>query len=145
MLEHCVWANERMYGQMKNTSVDKEVVELFYHIVAAEEVWLCRINNQESSHISLWGSAALEDCERILKGNILKLEGLLHRLMEKDMPSVISYTNSKGKEYQSTLEEILTHIALHGQYHRGQINKKLRESGNEPVNVDFISYIRNEF
>jgi uncharacterized damage-inducible protein DinB len=145
MLEHSRWANERMYSHMKNTSVDKEVIELFYHIVAAEEVWLCRINHQESSHISLWGSTTLEDCEKMLKGNILKLEGLLHRLMEEDLPSVISYKNSKGKEYQSTIEEILTHIALHGQYHRGQINKKLRESGNEPVNVDFISYVRNEF
>jgi uncharacterized damage-inducible protein DinB len=31
---------------------------------------------------------------------------------------------------------------LHGQYHRGKINVLLRQSGAEPVLVDYIGYVR---
>jgi uncharacterized damage-inducible protein DinB len=40
--------------------------------------------------------------------------------------------NSSGKEFQNTLGDILTHVAIYNQHHRGQINFCLRGAGLEP-------------
>ena len=58
------------------------------------------------------------------------------------LEQIVSYKNSKGKEFNNSVRDILTHVALHGQYHRGQINLLLRANEFEPVNVDFITFVR---
>jgi len=55
---------------------------------------------------------------------------------------IISYKNSSGRAFQNSVRDVLMHVALHGQYHRGQINLQLRANGMEPVNVDFITFVR---
>ncbi|MGE7918037.1 DinB family protein [Viridibacillus sp. NPDC093762] len=66
----------------------------------------------------------------------------LTNLANTDLDKLISYKNSKGKECKNSVRDILTHVVLHGQYHRGQINSLLREKGIEPINVDFITFVR---
>ena len=38
--------------------------------------------------------------------------------------------------------DIVTHVALHGAYHRGQIAWVLRHGAGEPVSTDFITMVR---
>ena len=38
--------------------------------------------------------------------------------------------------------DILFHLASHGAYHRGQISVTLRHSNLEPVNTDYITFVR---
>jgi len=33
-------------------------------------------------------------------------------------------------------------VALHGSYHRGQVAAAVRAAGGEPVNTDYITYVR---
>lgn len=66
----------------------------------------------------------------------------LEHLEVSELDTFVSYKNSKGTEFTSSTHDILTHVALHGQYHRGQINLQLQANRNEPVNVDFITYVR---
>jgi uncharacterized damage-inducible protein DinB len=40
-----------------------------------------------------------------------------------------------------TLAETLIQVPMHSMHHRGQINARLRELGNEPPLVDFIAWI----
>jgi uncharacterized damage-inducible protein DinB len=40
-----------------------------------------------------------------------------------------------------TLAETLLQVPMHSMHHRGQINARLRELGNEPPLVDFIAWI----
>jgi len=40
------------------------------------------------------------------------------------------------------VRDILLHVAMHGQYHRGQINQLLRGAGLEPISVDYIVFVR---
>ena len=50
------------------------------------------------------------------------LTTLLTNLANTDLDKLISYKNSKGKEFKSSVRDILTHVAMHGHYHQGQIN-----------------------
>jgi len=54
----------------------------------------------------------------------------------------VTYTNSAKREFSTALGDILVHVALHGQYHRGKVNLLLRENGLEPVPADFIAFVR---
>ncbi len=42
------------------------------------------------------------------------------------------------------MSEIVTHVAMHGSYHRGQIARQLRSAGLEPPYTDFIQYTRRD-
>ncbi|HEU5359182.1 MAG TPA: DinB family protein, partial [Gemmatimonadales bacterium] len=54
----------------------------------------------------------------------------------------VTYRNSAGLEFTSTVEDILLHVALHGAYHRGQVARALREGGAVPNATDYIAFIR---
>jgi uncharacterized damage-inducible protein DinB len=50
--------------------------------------------------------------------------------------------NSAGQAFTSTVEDILLHVCLHGQYHRGQVALLLREAGAAPATTDYIAFAR---
>jgi uncharacterized damage-inducible protein DinB len=54
----------------------------------------------------------------------------------------VHYRNSAGREFDSTIGDILMHVAMHGSYHRGQIAREMRSAGREPVYTDYIGYAR---
>ncbi|MEK8130083.1 DinB family protein [Paenibacillus filicis] len=45
-------------------------------------------------------------------------------------------------ELCETLADIFIHVALHGMYHRGQINLLLRMEDKQPAWVDYILFTR---
>jgi uncharacterized damage-inducible protein DinB len=63
-------------------------------------------------------------------------------LTEEQLDSDLTYANQSGVEFRTPIRDILTHVALHGQYHRGQINRILREAGGEPQPLDYILFVR---
>lgn len=69
-------------------------------------------------------------------------EKLLERTTGADFERIIAYTNTQGTLFRTRLSDILIHLALHGSYHPGQIAMALRREGIEPVNTDYIAYVR---
>ena len=45
-------------------------------------------------------------------------------------------------EYDTAVGDILTHIATHGGYHRGQVAKAIGRAGGTSVNTDFMQFVR---
>jgi uncharacterized damage-inducible protein DinB len=68
----------------------------------------------------------------------------IHSLPENDFQKNISYKNSKGIDYVTSVEDIFTHLAFHGTYHRGQIMLLMRNSGQDVVATDYAMYIRED-
>jgi uncharacterized damage-inducible protein DinB len=143
MFDHLHWANQRILQTLRqNGEGNQGAVRLFAHILNAENVWLSRIQGKDSSQLPLWQDADIDACARLVQQNEKNYTAFLAELTESGLDRFITYTNSKGKEFQSALRDILIHLALHGQYHRGQINSLLRADGCEAVNVDFITFVR---
>jgi hypothetical protein len=55
---------------------------------------------------------------------------------------LVAYRNSQGIDFTSTVGDIVTHTALHGVHHRGQILRILRAAGHEPPYIDYIQFTR---
>jgi uncharacterized damage-inducible protein DinB len=143
MLDHIHWANLEMLDALKLTQSHLEkALSLFIHILAAENVWLKRLNELEIRHFDIWPKPSMEDCERLIHENRQGYSQLLKELSESDYSRLISYKNSKGDAFTTSISDILTHVSLHGSYHRGQINALLRREGYEPRGTDFITFTR---
>jgi uncharacterized damage-inducible protein DinB len=143
MVEHLNWANQRILETLQHVETDNQQVKnLFSHILYAEHVWVTRLKGMDSSQLPIWSEGDLALCAKLIKQNEENYKTLFTEIEETDLDHLISYTNSKGQEFKTSMRDILTHVALHGQYHRGQINTRLRADGIEPVNTDFITFVR---
>jgi uncharacterized damage-inducible protein DinB len=143
MFEHLHWANHRILETLQNMEGEnKKVINLFSHILLAEHVWYTRLKGLDSSKLPIWAEVDLAVCADLVTHNNENYSKFLSGISNSPLDQVVSYRNSIGKEFNNTIRDILTHVALHGQYHRGQINLLLRINEIEPVNVDFITYRR---
>jgi len=143
MFNHLNWANHQILEALKALGFRNfQAKRLFSHLLLAEEVWLNRLQGLDSNPQAIWTELTIEECSNLVVKNQQSFSGFLGGLSESTMEDVIVYKNSTGQEFSTSVGDILTHVALHGQYHRGQINRLLREDGFEPVNVDFITFVR---
>jgi uncharacterized damage-inducible protein DinB len=143
MFEHLYWANQLILETLRNVeAVNHQVKILFCHILNAEQVWITRLEGKDSLHLPIWSEGDIAVCVRLVKQNDENFKRYLNDITIEELDNFISYTNSKGEEFKTSKRDILIHIALHGQYHRGQINSRLRADGYEPVNIDYITFVR---
>ena len=66
----------------------------------------------------------------------------LDSIIETDLLRLVRYQNSAGISFETTARDILSHVFMHAQYHRGKVNLLLRQAGLTPAPVDFIGYVR---
>lgn len=143
MYEHLLWSNQRILETLQNMDKKNEqVINLFSHILLAEQVWLTRLKGLDSSNLPIWAEVSLESCAELANRNNQNFKKFLSGLTNPAIEQIVSYRNSKGIEFKNSVRDILTHVALHGQYHRGQINQLLRANDTEPVILDYITFRR---
>jgi uncharacterized damage-inducible protein DinB len=139
---HLGWADRRTLEALRAApAADPALSELYAHVVAAEHVWLARLAGTPP-RLAVWPSLTLEECATIAAENLDRLTRYVGSLRPDDLPRGITYRNSAGQEFTSTIEDILLHLCLHGAYHRGQIASNLRRAGATPAPTDYIAFIR---
>lgn len=139
LLEYDKWANQKIFKsiqQVKSYDHRSEMQKLFAHLLAAQKIWMDRITGKPTE-LGIWPDLTLQEIEKLLNENPDQLKALIS---EKD--ETISYRNSKGEQFQNSVEHILVHLTIHGQHHRAQIAKLLRTAGITPPGTDFIFFIR---
>ncbi|MDQ0158942.1 DinB family protein [Alkalibacillus salilacus] len=143
MFNHLYWSNNKILECLHNND-NKNARRLFAHILYAEQVWFARLKKETSPLSSLWvEDINVAECAKLAYENELSYTTYINQLNNSDLEQSITYQNSQGLEFETPIKEVLTHVVLHGQYHRGQINLHLRINGDKPVNVDYITYNRN--
>lgn len=143
LFEHLQWANQRILEILaKKGEETNEGKRLFSHILLCEQLWLQRIKGLDSNPKEIWNELCLEDCSILMALNSQQYSEILTTLSNNSGEDIVHYQNSSGTTFSTSILDILTHVALHGQYHRGQINRMLREDGGDPTNVDFITFVR---
>jgi len=142
LIDHLEWADARTLGAIRAAGAPPaKARELFAHILGSTHTWLARIAGRTPA-IAIWPTLSDEEMERVAGENVVELRKILDRATETDAARVVAYRNSAGHPYESTVEDIFLHVALHGSYHRGQIAMLLRQSGSEPVATDYIVFSR---
>jgi uncharacterized damage-inducible protein DinB len=134
------WANHEVLAAIRAADADERSLQLMSHIVAAERLWLERLQQQPQS-TPVWPKLSLEQCEAQAAEMERRWSEYLGSIDGNFWPT-ISYKNSKGETWTSTVLDILTHVTMHSVYHRGQIATHMRANGKDPAYTDFIHGVR---
>lgn len=135
------WADARVLESLRQPAVPERALQLYAHVLGAEHVWLARLDGRQAE-LPVWPSLTLERCETVARDNVRGFRAYVDRLTSDDLPRTVHYRNSAGLEFDSGIEEILLHVAMHGSYHRGQVTLLVRGAGAEPAPTDYIAFVR---
>jgi uncharacterized damage-inducible protein DinB len=141
LYQYNAWANKRVIDKLIEQRVDNEkILSLMGHIVAAQFLWLHRIQGLPPAQVKLWGEYSLQRVtEMAAEAGKRWLEFVEST---EDFNRELTYTNYVGDPYTNNVESIMIHLVNHSSYHRAQIAMLLRQNGFEPINTDFITYDR---
>ena len=141
LYQYNAWANARVLNCLQRQHVtDEKILTLMGHVVAAQFLWLHRIQGLPPADVKLWGEYKLEQL-------VLMSADITHRWIQfvtdtDDFNRDLSYKNYVGDPYVTNVEMIMNHLVNHSSYHRAQVAMLLRQKGYEPINTDFITYDR---
>jgi uncharacterized damage-inducible protein DinB len=137
---HLDWADRRALETLRATP-DPDATRLLAHVLAAEHVWLARLRGEPPS-VPVWPELALDRCEALAEANRRGYADYLAALAPDDLAREVAYANSAGEAFRSRVDDVLLHVALHGQYHRGQVALLARFGGGAPLPTDYIAFVR---
>ena len=143
LLAYDTWGNLATLDSIRLATIapSSRACAIVAHLVGAGQLWLDRLLGRPAS-TEVWPSLTLEECEAAFHELDKSWIDYLDGLKSGDLERRVTYVNSRGEKWQSAIGDILTHVALHGTYHRGQIAMLVRESGSSPAYTDFIEATR---
>jgi uncharacterized damage-inducible protein DinB len=141
LFDHLVWADAELARAMARPNAPADAVREYAHVAGSGEVWLSRIEHRKPT-AAIWPELSAADAATLTTRSGVAYKALVNKLNDATLDAPIKYTNSAGKTFATPLGDILIHVAMHAQYHRGKVNQMLRQSGAEPAPVDFISFVR---
>jgi len=146
LMQHADWANRRVLDLLNATNVtEQRALLLFAHVLTTERIYLERMRGLDPWPQHFWPELSRAECAVLVAENRRQYESFFDALAEADLDHAVKYRNSKGVEFHTPIKDLLTHVTLHGAYHRGQIAAAIRAAGSEPVNTDFITFVREGY
>ena len=143
MFRYVAWADRRALDALRATpGAQPEAVPLLAHLLAAEHVWLARLEQREPRH-PVWPTLTLDECDALAAENEAGYGAFLGRVGDDQLGAVVRYRTTRGDEWETPVVDILTQVITHGSYHRGQIAKAIGRSGGTAVFTDFIIFSRD--
>lgn len=135
------WAVGRSLSSLQG-QVNPEAQLMLSHILSAENIWMTRLRGQDSSGIPVFEEFSLEKCARMSDELHREYLEYIDSLAESDLDTLINYKNTQGIAFQTSVKDILTHVGLHGVYHRGQVALLVRQCGGTAAPTDYIIFTR---
>ncbi|MBK0403597.1 damage-inducible protein DinB [Adhaeribacter sp. BT258] len=141
--EYNIWANDRLLNHLNQLpgEAPAQALKLFSHLLNAQAIWIARMTDTVSP-VKVWQEHSLEQLRQLHEDTSNKLYDLLKNADIEEFNREIKYTNSQGLEYTNRVCDIFTHVFNHCTYHRAQVATNLRQNGFEPINTDYITYVR---
>lgn len=142
LLKYQIWAMDRLFNQLEALPlIPPAALKLLQHIVNAESIWMSRVAG-EKQVVGVWETLPLHECRSLHQSSVQKLQTVLNN--NQDLEQVISYVNTSGDAFSDPMHDIIVHVLNHSTYHRAQIAKEMRMHNIDPINTDYITYVRKK-
>lgn len=141
MFAYDSWANARALESLRGARSPAPFAPLA-HLLVSEKIWLMRLRGEDTSAVNKSPELSHAECEGLFEELRAGYASYLDSLDEDGLGSSLTYRNFKGAEFRTPVGEILTHVSVHGAYHRGQVAKSLRADGHAPADTDYITFVR---
>lgn len=145
LLDHARWADTQAIATISAIDPERpqraEATRLYAHLAGADGLWLARIEGRPSA-VAVWPELTLDAAAALASESLDAMRAIVAS-GAGGLGRVVAYRTSAGDAYRSTVAEIITHVALHGSYHRGQIAILARQGDAAPAMTDLIVYMRS--
>jgi len=149
--DYACWANRRLFEAVARLTPEEftrsvagghaSVRDALVHVLSAEWGWLERCGGPARG-------ARLEPRDYPTAASLAQVwarveahaREFLARLDDDDLARVAVYRGEQGEERALPVGELLSHAALHGIHHRGQVALLVRMLGHAPGGFDFLLY-----
>jgi uncharacterized damage-inducible protein DinB len=111
------------------------------HVAGTKRLWYARVN-AGIAPLAVWPSLSTAECRAQLIAGQDEWDQYIQRVSDSELARFFAYTNTRGEAFTSSLRDILAHLAIHGQHHRGQALAEIRAVGGKPPVIDFIHAAR---
>lgn len=153
LYDYNAWANRRVLDACAGLTAEQFTKDLgssfptirdtLTHIVWGQWLWLERWNGRSHGPERPWPEFAdvaslRRECEKLDQDLVRYVAGL----KGADLERVLDYKTSAGKPGSNPLWQMLSHLANHSTYHRGQVTTLLRQIGANAISTDLIAFFR---
>ncbi len=147
LADYNCWANGKVLKRLEaiaanGTPLPVRAVHLFSHVLNAQGIWIARIGGHPEQAPKVFFYHELPELRQLHESTCPALVELVRGADETELARLIAYTNSQGKAYETPVGDILTHCFNHATYHRAQVALAIREASLEPVNTDYVTWVR---
>lgn len=146
LFRHMEWADAQVW-HVARESDDARLRALLVHLHVAQRAFLQAWTGQSLSipDVSEFPRlAALREWMRPYYGEVARyLDQLDQPRLDEPMPLpwLAEFEQRAGRQLETpSLGDTLFQVTSHSTYHRGQVNARLRELGQEPPLVDYIAW-----
>ena len=140
LLDHLEWADERVLDSLRAmTHAGARALELYAHVLGTEHTWISRIH-ERAPREKVWPQLTLVAAAALAAENAAALRAII--ATPEQLQRKVAYSNTAGHAFESTVEDMLLQVVLHGCYHRGQVAMVVRGAGGEPSPTDYIAFVR---
>jgi uncharacterized damage-inducible protein DinB/putative sterol carrier protein len=130
--------------QFDDASPAKEIaIRVLNHTYAVDWIFAANLRRAEHGYTSPNPSQApsLEELSAAIKTSDQWYIDYVSRLDETQLAERIDFTFTDGLPGRMSREEMLMHVTVHGEYHRGQISLIMMENSITPPADGFTSYL----
>ncbi|MBK8794830.1 MAG: DinB family protein [Holophaga sp.] len=142
---HQAWADARQWGAIlghEPARLDSDLFARLVHLHGAQHVWLAR---WQGSPVLFPVPGDFQDLSALLAfAQDVQLRSTAFRsgLTQADLERPLDYRDLHGHPWSQPLSEMMLHVALHSQYHRGQQATRLRALGAAMPPTDLVVWQR---
>ena len=120
---------------------DKSILGTLAHCYRAERIWLKRLHN-EKADFKVEGDDTLIALQQNWPALQSGWSDWARMLTDESANADFSYSDLKGNPWTQPIWTIVMHVVNHSTHHRGQVVGFIRSLGQQPPNVDLITFSR---
>jgi uncharacterized damage-inducible protein DinB len=149
LLVYETWANKATLDSIESVPPSarqaltfERALQVMAHNQLARRAWLNRIHGKPHGVADWFPTWNVEQIAADAADLDRAWADFLGTLQDADLGRRIDYAASDGTAYSSLIRDILTHVANHSTYHRGQVARLVSEAGGRRATTDFIAMSR---
>jgi uncharacterized damage-inducible protein DinB len=143
------WANVDLFKKLESVDPEKHATELqtalrlISHYYVVSRIFAGHLQGIPHGFTSdnLEKTPALEELRTAVASSDQWYLDYLHTVSPDALPEAVAFTFTDGDKGYMTREEMLTHVALHGGYHRGEVGRILWQLSITPPWDTFAVYL----
>ncbi len=143
LFEYELWANKKILMYLENNLMSKEILDIFSHMVADIKPWIMTLTKQSvPDNISCLPSWDIQQCKIELADMDARITNYLGSVTNIELENKVNSLGSNGQNFTNTVTQVLTQMASHSQYHRGQIEMLIKKETGTYLPTSYMLYLR---